>query len=124
MKTVPTSFRACRNNSCRRPGFENVERQKHAPVLDRALDRLGVLRLVRRHEQVERLLGLLPALGLVDVVEHPLRLRLRALGQLVEHVGRLVHHPGAIAEWRATLVIPFVPPPHPGRGTTSASQPT
>ena len=28
MKTFPTSFRACRNNSCRRPGFEKTVHKK------------------------------------------------------------------------------------------------
>lgn len=71
-------------------GGEVVEGQEHLPILRQALDCLGVFRLVGLHEQVERLVGVLLRVGHPDGVQLRLGFRLKPLGQLVQHVGRLM----------------------------------
>jgi len=72
-------------------GGEVVERQQSVPVFVEALGRFGVLGLVGLEEQVKRLVRLFSGIGHPDLMNHVFGVRLDTLGQLVQHVGHLVH---------------------------------
>src|SRR5262249_33817917 len=78
-----------------------------------ALRRLGVFRLVCPQEQVERLVGLGPPWGQVNRVQHLLGFGLDTLGQLVQHVGRLVHPAALLAHLRPELPYGLPEPQRP-----------
>ena len=71
-------------------GRDVVEGQLSIPVFGQTFDRLVILGSVGLDEEVEGVLGIGPGLGDPDVLEMGFRLALKALGQLVEHVGGLV----------------------------------
>ena len=77
-------------------GGKVVERQHRLAVLDQACGRLVVLDGAGLDEGVEGAVCVVPGLGHPDLLESTLCLRVLALGQLVEHVGGLVH-PTALA---------------------------
>ena len=72
-------------------GREVVEDEQPVPVLDKALDRLVVLRAIGLNEEVEGGLRVGLGLGHPDVLEMALGPGLLGFGNLVEHVDRLVH---------------------------------
>ena len=71
-------------------GGEVVEGEQRLLVLGQAANGFPVFRLVFGGEGVERLLRLLAALRHPDLVEVLLRVASPGLGQLVQHVRRLV----------------------------------
>ena len=72
-------------------GREVVERQQLHPVLLQAIRRPRPLALMHLDEVVEGAGGVCSGCAHPDLVQHRLRRRLLVLGQLVQHVHRLMH---------------------------------
>src|SRR5215207_2018039 len=69
---------------------------------------LGPLHPELLGERLDGSLGVGLVLGTGDLLDGHLRPTVNTPGQRVENVHGLMHHPDAIGELRATMVIPFV----------------
>lgn len=72
-------------------GREVVERQQLVLVISDLLNGLGKLRAVELGKRLDRRLGVVAVLGVIDVLDGLLRARLRRLRHGVEDIGRFVN---------------------------------
>src|SRR5215207_11199389 len=85
-----------------------VEGEQSLPVVYDLGNSLGPLLPELICKRLDGSLGVLFVLCTGDLLYGSLRPRVDTLGQGVEYIGGFMHHPDAIGELRATLVIPFV----------------
>lgn len=81
-------------------GGEVEERQQLSLIVSDLLDGPGELRAVELGERLDRRLGVVAVLGVVDVLDRLLRPRLRGLRQGAEHVGGFVNPAPLFAGFR------------------------